>query len=412
MFKKLMSMANPFNAVKTSMTMMQNAKSKGSIGERMNALQDTFKEENQISDGTDIDFTKVEHDFRESTDKVAQHVKSGINNTKEKLDTGVQKMKDGVSGQWQHMKDAGNKFSHASGEAAKTFKEEMNEGPPKNIPVKSETGVYVNSNGTGLAMLEDTQFSLPAPEISGNNPVALQEDTGFQKGTIYAGRNNGALALIEEPRVKELPAPVALKETAEETPPVKSDPLSAELSGYIKDIGQNYDMMPGQNLSPVTKQYFPPATLSAQEKGQVKEMSGKDFQGETRAFSDSMGSQLIVDSQEGNENLHPLASLFDGKEHNLLSIDRDPSQSYVAVAVPDNNDPGTIYLKGQGMKGNSWTGELKKINQFGGEMYMMNVYPEDKAAYMSIVSNIQGNAEQVQVSVGELRPKGGETPQA
>ena len=81
-------------------------------------------------------------------------------------------------------------------------------------------------------------------------------------------------------------------------------------------------------------------------------------------------------------------------------------------AVPDNNDPGTIYLKGQGMKGNSWTGELKKINQFGGEMYMMNVYPEDKAAYMSIVSNIQGNAEQVQVSIGELRPKGGETPQA
>ena len=70
-------------------------------------------------------------------------------------------------------------------------------------------------------MLEDTQFSLSLHR-SFREIILLpfRKIRDFKRETIYAGGNNGALALIEEPQVKELPPPVALKETAEETPPV------------------------------------------------------------------------------------------------------------------------------------------------------------------------------------------------
>ncbi len=409
MLKKLMSMANPFNAMKVSMQMMQNSQGKGSIGERFNAAQESFKQGFEVKDTPDIDFTKVEHDFQESTAEAKQKIQDGVQHTKDRINEGVQKMKDGASEQMEKMKESGQKFSHASEEAAKTFKKEYQEGTDGKPVETAQKGVYANNNGTALAILEEPQLSLPLTENTGGTPAALKEDGGFQNmgSTVYTGKNGGLAVIQEEPLKVETPQIQNTTVSQVEASVKKPDPLSAELAGFVKDINTNYVMQPGQNVPPMAKQYFEPVSLSDSDKQEVSRMSGAQFQGETRAFTDSTGSQIIIDNLDGSQGAHPLSGLFDGKEHSMMNIDaRNQGGSYYAKAVPDNDNPGTVYLKGQGLSGDNWTGELKKVNRFGGEMYIINVYANDKSGYMNIVSMLRGNNEQIQLSAGKLQAKG------
>ena len=223
-------------------------------------------------------------------------------------------------------------------------------------------------------------------------------------GKIYStGNGNGALAVIEDkPPVINTPS-VAKTEAVSDNGAVKQrDPYSDQMAAFIKDMGTNYDRGEGKAFPDAKKEYSQISQLQQNDKDGIKQHCGVELTGETKSFNFN-GGQLIVDSLSDGNPSNPLASLFDGKSHKILNNDNNNrGNSYYAVAVPSNDDQNVVYLRGQNSNGQSWTADVSKVN-FGGGMFIMNIYPDSKDGFMSVISQVNGNNEDVKVSCGKLK---------
>jgi len=182
-----------------------------------------------------------------------------------------------------------------------------------------------------------------------------------------------------------------------------SSPSDARVIPHEVSINpQSSDLLSVLDIKPVFTQTvqlsYDSGMVSEKGKEAFKEKYGIELTGKCQFYQSEQGTVIIDNLDWWNKSAQvPQGNLFDGKEHKVISVSPQ-SGTYAYIAMPDNIDPTQVSILGTGgPMGNTWQGEIKKLEQDEHEFYKTLIYtPPDaqgNCQKWEIDSNVSGNKD-------------------